>query len=111
MAVIRIYQFKGIAPAVSPVKLADGAAVDCHDARFIATSLVPEQDSTLVDLVSPNVNSIYKWLDQYWLTSTQGEIFIESPVANDVHKRIYVFGGDYPKYSAFDIALQGVRPG
>ena len=107
MAVIRIDQFKGIAPAVSPVKLADGAAVDCHDARFIATSLVPEQDSTLVDLVSPNVNSIYKWLDQYWLTSTQGEIFIESPVANDVHKRIYVFGGDYPKYSAFDIALQG----
>lgn len=107
MAVILIDQFKGIAPAVSPVKLADGAAVECNNARFVATSIEPEPPSPIVDLVQPNVNSIYKWLDQYWLTSTQGETFVESPVANDVHKRIYAFGGDFPRYSAFATALQG----
>jgi len=111
MASIRIDQFKGIAPAVSPIKLADGAAVTANNVRIEATSLEPEKYPTTIDLVSGQTNSVYKWLDQYWLTSTNNESFIESPVVNDVHKRIYLFGGDFPRYSAFDIALQDYGQG
>ena len=107
MASIRIDGFKGLAPAVSPIKLVDGAAQSSINARVEATSLVPEKDTTLVEALPAGTQSFYKWLDQYWVTSADKEWVVESPVVNDVHKRIYLAGGDYPRYSAFDVALTG----
>jgi len=50
---------------------------------------------------------MYKWLDQYWLTSEDEEWFVESPVPNDIWRRVYIAGGEYPKYTAFNVALTG----
>lgn len=110
MASIRIDGFKGLAPAVSPIKLVDGAAQSSVNARVEATSLIPEKGTTLVEALPANTQSFYKWLDQYWVTSEDKEWVVESPVVNDVHKRIYLAGGDYPRYSAFDVALTGHNP-
>jgi hypothetical protein len=107
MASIRIDSFKGLAPAVSPIKLADGSAQVSINARVEATSLVPEKETTAIEALPANTTSFYKWLDQYWLTSEDGEWFVESPVVNDVWKRIYMAGGDYPRYSTFDVAFTG----
>lgn len=107
MAAIRIDGFKGLAPAVSPIKLADGAAQASVNARVEATSLVPEKQTSAIEALPPGTQSFYKWLDQYWVTSADKEWIVESPVANDVHKRIYLAGGAYPRYSAFDVALTG----
>ena len=107
MASIRIDGFKGLAPAVSPIKLVDGAAQSSINARVEATSLVPEKGTTFIEALPANTQAFYKWLDQYWVTSEDKEWVVESPVVNDVHKRIYLAGGDYPRYSAFDVALTG----
>lgn len=107
MASIRIDSFKGFAPAVSPVKLAEGAAQTSLNARVEASSLVPEKSPTVIEPLPSGTLSMYKWLDEYWLTSDEEESFVESPVVNDIWRRIYIAGGDYPRYSAFSVALTG----
>jgi hypothetical protein len=107
MAVIRIDQFKGIAPAVSPTKLAEGAATEAEDCRVEATSLRPEKKSSNVESLPNNTKTFYKWRDLYWVTSSDDEYVVESPVVNDVHKRIYLAGGTYPRYSGLTQAIAG----
>lgn len=107
MAAIRIDGFKGLAPAVSPIKLADGAAQSSLNARVESTSLVPEKAETTVEALPSGTKSFYKWRDLYWVTSSSDEYIVESPVANDIHKRIYLAGGTYPRYSALTQAISG----
>ena len=107
MASIRIDGFKGIAPAVSPIKLADGAAQSSLNARVETTSLIPEKDETTIEAFPAGTKSFYKWRDVYWVTSASDEYFVESPVVNDIHKRIYIAGGTYPRYAPLSVAISG----
>ena len=107
MAAIRIDGFKGLAPAVSPIKLADGAAQSSLNARVESTSLVPEKFPSTVEALPSGTKSFYKWRDLYWVTSSSDEYIVESPVVNDIHKRIYLAGGTYPRYSALTQAISG----
>lgn len=107
MVAIRIDGFKGLAPAVSPIKLADGAAQSSLNARVESTSLVPEKAPSTIEALPANTKAFYKWRDLYWVTSSSYEYIVESPVANDIHKRIYLAGGTYPRYSALTQAIAG----
>lgn len=113
MAAIRIAGFKGLAPAVSPTKLVDGAAQVCVNARVEASSLVPERQPTVIEDLRAGTDSIYKWTvgsNDIWLTSDEGESFVESPVIADVHNRIYIGGGDFPRYAPYNVATAGWSP-
>lgn len=110
MAVIRIDGFKGIAPAVSPIKLADGAAQIAENAEIRSTSLVAKRKPSNVDSVQAGTRSLYKWFNGTafrYLTRSNKTSFVESPVANDLHKRIYMAGGAYPEYTTWDDAFTG----
>lgn len=114
MPAIRISGFKGLAPAISPTKLAEGAAQNCLNARVEGSSLVPERQATEVEDLPTGTDSIYKWRvasNEIWLYSTEGESFVESPVIADVHNRIYIGGGDFPRYSAYAVATSGWQAG
>lgn len=100
MPAINISAFKGLAPAVTPTKLIDGGAQTAIDFRVEAGSLQPEKNSAAVGVAIPaNANSIFKWKDLYWLYSTNNESFVDSPLAKDVHERLYMAGGTYPRYT------------
>lgn len=107
MVAIRVDAFKGLAPAISPIKLADGAATTALNARVEGSSLVPERQPTTLEALPTGTKAFYKWLDQYWLTSVEDESFVESPVVTDTWKRVYMAGGDYPRYTAYQVALSG----
>lgn len=110
MVAIRVSGFKGLAPAVSPTKLADGAAQNCLNARVEASSLVPERNPTIIEDLPAGTDSIYKWSvagNDIWLWSDEGESFVESPVIADVHNRIYVGGGNFPRYAPYAVATAG----
>ena len=38
--------------------------------------------------------------DKYWLTSPDDVFYVDSPVVQDQHSRVYIAGGDYPVYAA-----------
>lgn len=109
MAVIRIDEFKGIAPAISPLKLANGAAQTASNAKIVSSSLVPEKSGTLALATPANTKSVFKANHKdvngtdlkYWVSSTYDEDFAQSPVNNDVWQRIYKAGGTYPVMASF----------
>jgi len=107
MVAIRVDSFQGLAPAVPPIKLADGAATATKNTRVNASSLLPEKQPTVLEAVPPNTKTIFLWQNTYWFTSTDNLAIVESPVAADVHKRLYFAGGDYPTYTAATVATTG----
>lgn len=107
MVAIRVDTFKGLAPAVPPTKLSDGAATVATNTRVNASSLLPEKQPTVIEAVPSGTKTIFLWQNQYWFTSTDVLSVVESPVAADVHKRLYFAGGDYPTYTAALVATTG----
>lgn len=80
------------------------------DARVEASSLVPERNPTIIEDLPAGTDSIYKWSvagNDIWLWSDEGESFVESPVIADVHNRIYVGGGNFPRYAPYAVATAG----
>ena len=112
---VRVDQFKGIAPAISPNKLANGAGVTSTNLRVDAGSLVPEKTSSLIRTLKTGTKSVYRYevkdssgnVTEYWLSSTDEISFVESPIIQDTHKRIYMAGGAYPAYSPNAVAFNG----
>lgn len=104
MSVIKVDEFMGVAPAISPLKLATGAAQTCTNAKIEANSLVPEKGSTAVSEVPNGTQSIFKTKyngTHYWISSPSDLDFAMSPVNTDRWSRIYAAGGTYPEYSSF----------
>lgn len=114
MTALRVEQFKGIAPAISDVKLADGAATSVTGAKIVATSIESEKNVLDVEPFPTGTNSFFRTdFDNvdYWFTSTTaGLSYVESPVIQDAHERVYIAGGTEPRYTTKTIATTGFDP-
>ena len=98
---IKIDQFSGIAPKISPDKLPGNAAVIAQNCRVDRGSLRPIKAPSLVATLPNTANSIFyydqssMWL--YW--NTTGIDVALSPVSLDAYSRFYWTGEAYPMYS------------
>lgn len=103
MAAIRIDAFKGIAPAISDTKLADGAATEMENAKIVASSIYPHREPYLVEPFPTGTKSFFRteWSGtDYFLTSTADSLsYVNSPVPQDTYKRVYFAGGTEPRYT------------
>jgi hypothetical protein len=98
---IKLTQFSGIAPAVSPRLLNENFAQEAENIDFESGIVAPITANAEVGgftLQDELRTSIYKYKDTHWLEWEDDVDVAKGPIANDTHSRLYWTGdGDYPK--------------
>ena len=107
---IKLEQFSGIAPKVSPHLLKGNMATVATNLRTDSGDIVALKGLTQVSTTSITHKSIYYYEKQKdtftWLGwAAQGVNAIRSPVPNDRYRRLYVTGNGEPKYLYYDTFL------
>lgn len=100
MAVLTWDNFTGIFPRQGSKRLPIGAATVAKDVKFDSGRLMSRNASTQETTVASDTQSIHRFKDKYWLTSSDDLFYVDSPVVQDQHSRVYIAGGDYPVYAA-----------
>lgn len=114
MAIYRLSQFSGIAPALSPRLLADDIAQTAENIDFESGRLVPTTTDLSHTTLSNSVRrSVAFYRGQYLLQwDEDGVKGVSSPIANDLYDRFYWTGEDYPRMGTDTTIRQGsVYPG
>jgi len=114
MAIYRLTQFSGVAPAVSPRLIADDIAQTAENIDFESGRLVPITDNLSHTTLSNSIRrSVAFYRGQYLLQwNEDGVKAVSSPIANDSAKRFYWTGEDYPRMGSDPTIRQGsVYPG
>ena len=107
MATLTFDNFTGIFPRQGKTRLPLGAAVTAADVSFDTGRINSVRGRLDVDDVASNTNSIFKLRNKYWLTSSETLSYVDSPVVQDSHGRVYIAGGDFPVYAADDTGFAG----
>jgi len=111
MAKLTFDTFTGIFPRQGKTRLPLGAAAIASNVSFDTGRINSVRGRLDVDNVASNTNSIFKLRDKYWLTSSDELSYVDSPVVQDAHGRVYIAGGDYPVYAADDTGYSGWSAG
>lgn len=96
---IKIDQFSGIAPKVSPNLLTGNMGVVANNVRVDQGCLRPIKGVTVTRTIPTEAKSIFRYLGNWYYSSAAGVDWVRSPVANDTWGRIYYTGSGLPKYS------------
>ena len=107
MANIRFDNFTGIFPREGTKRLPLGAAITASNTRFDGGRLHSVKGLLDVNNVPSSTNSIFKHSNQYWLTSSGTRHYVQSPVIQDTHDRVYIAGGDFPVYATASTGYAG----
>lgn len=107
---IRLEQFKGIAPRLAKHLLPDNNAQTAENCRLASGSL----QSWLVNLSnwtptkSGTIQSIYLHETNYWFHWTDDDIYVcKAPIASDSYVRVYYTGDGVPKMTTHSAAVSG----
>lgn len=107
MANLKFDNFTGIFPRQGAKRLPVGAATVAQDCEFDAGRLSSIKGTLDFDTVDAGTTAIYKLRDKYWLTSDEDLFYVDSPVVQDAHGRVYFTGGDYPAYATESTGYSG----
>jgi len=110
MANIRLSNFSGILPQVSPRLLPEENATIAENALFdsgrlasIRSTVATNDHNNVAFVVPSNVKTIYRHRDRqgsgYWLAWTQHVHAVPSPIAEDPYDRLYWTGQTYPRFA------------
>ena len=111
MATIKWDNFTGIFPRQGSKRLPIGAATEAKDVKFDGGRLMSRNTSTDVTTVASDTQSLHRFKNKYWLTSPDDLFYVDSPVVQDQHSRVYIAGGDYPVYAAESSGYSGWTAG
>jgi hypothetical protein len=111
---IAIAGFRGQLPAVDPTMLPDINAQEARNAYLKKGTLKPElgtKEITGLNLV-PNVKSVFHYLNRsgsqdYWFSWNKHVDVVKSPLADDIHKRVYWTGDGAPKIGSLPEMVAG----
>jgi hypothetical protein len=96
MTGIVVQDFNGIAPKISPKKLAEDMATIAQNVRLDRDVLEPFRAITGQETVGSTVQSLYPYQGA-WLTSTQEVDYVSALLPNDPRDTLYYSDENYPK--------------
>lgn len=113
---IKIDQFRGLAPRISPVNLPDPASQAASNCLFGSGSLRAIPDAGAVTVTDPLVvgtkQSLYRYTGDRWLSWLADVNVCRSSVAMDAWDRLYWTGDGVPKMADTATILSGTtKPG
>lgn len=108
MAFVRIDQFTGIAPKVGDKRLKLGAATRAVGTEFELGKIKSRKRDRSIENLRGGRDSLFLYRDQFWFTGT-GITYVESPVQQDQHDRVYMVGEtfQFPRFAEVASATQG----
>lgn len=108
MAFVRIDQFTGIAPKVGDKRLKLGAAKLAVGTEFELGKIRARKRDRSIENLNPERDSLFLYRDRFWFTG-QGITYVESPVQQDQHERVYMVGETFlfPRFAEVTSATQG----
>ncbi len=105
---IRIANFKGVAPRFEPHLLPDNVAVTAQNCKLVSGALRPWATTAVKNTPSKAGTklSIFKY-GSVWFHWTTDVNMVRGPLASDAYDRVYFTGDGVPKMTANDIASAG----
>ena len=113
MAVFRLENFAGIAPAKSARLLQGGLGQKAENMTFSSGRITPlHADSTELQLDSGLIKSIHLYerigqADELFQFTDENVQVLESPIASDTHERAYWTGQDFPRMGSYLSMVSG----
>ncbi len=113
MAVFRLENFAGIAPAKSARLLQGGLGQKAENMTFSSGRITPlHADSTEYQLVSGLIKSIHLYErvgqpDELFQFTDANVQALQSPIASDTHERAYWTGQDFPRMGDYSGMISG----
>ncbi len=113
MAVFRLENFAGIAPAKSARLLQGGLGQKAENMTFSSGRITPlRHDSEVTTLSSGLIKSIHYYQrvgqpDVLFEFTDENVQVLESPIARDTHQRAYWTGQDFPRMGAYSGMVSG----
>ena len=108
MAGFKIDVFSGKAPKVSGRLLPDDMAQIADNVKLESGQLRPWKDNhSQSTTFANNTQTIFRYSNTVWFSSTSDVDFLRSPIAEDPHGRVYWTGETYPKMADAATATSG----
>ena len=111
MAVIRLTEFKGIAPSIPERSLPDTHAQTSTNCRLDNGNLRPYKElsaTVTTPTKSGTKQTIFNYEDTYWCTWVEDVDVVRSPVVDDQDQRIYFTGyNGYPRFTTNELIASG----
>lgn len=105
---IRIEQFGGIAPNISPHLLPPHMAIEARNCRFGSGALEPWRVTDYVaDLAKAGVKKSLFRYGENWFHWLEDVDIVRAPVALDAYGRVYWTGEGYPRAGGTDVVTSG----
>lgn len=101
---INIPLMKGEVPRIKSHLLSNEAATIAKNCKFNSGILTPLLESEFSETLSRSgVQTLFRYLDTYWLNWVDKVSVINSPIAQDQYERIYWTGQGKPKVAGQDV--------